>query len=104
MQLIRKVVEQKRHRLVDLGSVDHVVVVEHHDPLRLRLVITGSGEVVDQRSQGSAARSGGHRLEDSRLDVEFGVVKRGHQMGHEAGQVIVAVIEGEPADPRVPCR
>ena len=101
MQLIREMVEQEGHRLVDLGRSDHVIVVEHHDPLRPRLLFTGSGEVVDERSQGFGSRSGGHRLEDCRLDLEFGGLQGSHQVGHEAGQVVVAVIEGEPADPRV---
>jgi len=42
MKLIGKVVEQKGHRLVDLGRLDRVVVVEHHDPLLSRLAFPGS--------------------------------------------------------------
>ena len=99
MQMIRKVVEQEGHRLVDLGRSDHVVVVEHHDPLLPRLLFTGSSDVVDERGQGGGGRGGGQRLEDCRVDIEFGALQGGHQVGHEAGQVVVAVIEGEPANP-----
>ena len=101
MQLIRKVVEQEGHRLVDLGRFDRVVVVEHHDPLLLRLVLAGSSDVVDERGQGGGRRGGGQRLEDGRVDIELGALQGGHQVGHEAGQVVVAVIEGEPPDPCV---
>ena len=83
---------------MDLGSSDRVVVVEHNDPLVPRLLFTGASEVVDERGQGGGRRGGGQRLEDCRVDIEFSALQRSHQVGHEACQVVVAVIEGEPAD------
>jgi hypothetical protein len=63
VQLIRKVVDQEGHRLVDLESSDRVVVVEHHDPLLAWLVFTGSSDVVDKRGQRGGRRGAGQRLE-----------------------------------------
>ena len=101
MQMVRKMVEQKGHRLVGLGCSDGVEVVEHDDPLHPRRVFDGSRDVVDERGQGGDGRGGRQRLEDCRVDIEFGSLQGGHEVGHEAGQVVVAVIEGEPPDPGV---
>ena len=41
------------------------------------------------------------RLEDCRVDVEADALEGGHQVGQQARQVVVAVVEGEPPDPGV---
>ena len=50
----RQVVQQERHALLDVGSVDHVVVVEHeHDIVRHRAeLVEQAGE---DRSRSAAA-------------------------------------------------
>ena len=96
--MIGKVVEKESHRLVHFRCSDGVVVVEHQDPLLLRRIFTGAGDVVDERSHGDGGRGGVQGLEDCRIDVEANALEGSHQVGQEARQVVVAVVEGEPPD------
>ena len=97
-QVIGKMVEQEGHRLVHLGRVDGVVVVEHEEPPRLRSTLPGASDVVDQRGQGDLGRGGVHGLEHGGVDVEVDAPEGGHEVGEEPHQVVVAVVEGEPRD------
>ena len=96
VQVVGEVVEEEGHRLVHVRRFDGVVVVENEDPLRARRVLAGARDVVDERGQGGGGRGGVQRLENCGVDVEADASKGGHQVGQEAGQVVVAVVEGEP--------
>ena len=95
--MIGEVVEQKGDRVMHFGGFDGVIVVKHQDPVLTRRVFTGSGDVVDERGQDGRNRGGGDGFEDARVQVESNVAKGRHEVGQEARQVIVAVIEGKPA-------
>ena len=97
VQVIGKVVEEEGHRLVHLGGFDDVVVVEDEDPLLPRLAFAGARDVVDERGQGAVAR----RWAASSTAVSTSrpaLLEGSHEVGQEAAQVVVAVVEGEPRD------
>ena len=97
-QRVGKVVEQEGHRLVHLGCLDGVVVVEHQEPLRPWRLLAGAGDVVDERGQRGGHRRGAHRLDDRGVDVEADALQGCHQVRHEPRQVVVTVVQGEPRD------
>ena len=73
-----------------------MIVVEHQNPLLPRRVFTGAGDLVNEPGQDGGGRDGGQGLEDCRVDVEAAALESGHQVGHEARQIVVTVIEREP--------
>ena len=92
-----QVLHQERHRVVHLGRVDDVVVVEGQD--------RGAGEdveIVDQAAQHGLCRRGAaalHQRERLRPRSGLGRPDRGHEVRQEAPEVGVAGIERQPRDP-----
>ncbi len=91
-----KVVEQERHGLVDRRVVDEVVVVqrEHRRPGQRVEVVHQADQHVLGRQPAVGVQQGARlcaRLRDGALDG-------GHEVGEEAAQVAVALVEGEPRD------
>ena len=93
-----QVVEQKRHRVVDLRVVDHVVVVESEDS-RARESI----QVVDEAGDDVLDRQvafGVHQHQRLATHLGGGGLHGGHQMSQKRPQVGVGTVEGQPADPQ----
>ena len=90
----RQVVEQERHRVVDLAGLDQVVVVEHqHD------VAAGRAEVVEQRREHQLDRGRlrrGQELQLVRADPGRHRPQRGDHVGPEGHRVVVAGVERQP--------
>ncbi|MGD8792173.1 MAG: hypothetical protein PVF47_06435 [Anaerolineae bacterium] len=86
--------EQKGKSVVDRLGVDQVVVVEDEDDRA-----GNGGQVVDQGDEDSFRRRRLGGLEDAQRPFPHLGLDRlqGHdQVGQEAGQVIVALVQGEP--------
>ena len=91
--LRRQVLQEERHRRVDLDGLDEVVVVEHQDQvLRRRL------EVVDQRGHDDVQRHAGRLQECCRLGAQVGRggLQGGDDVGPEPHGFVVPRVEGEP--------
>ena len=90
----RQVVEQERHRVLDLAGVDQVVVVEHqHD------VAAGRAEVVEQRREHHLDRwrlRRGQQLQLVRADPGRHRPQRGDHVAPEGHRVVVAGVERQP--------
>ena len=90
----RQVVEQERHRVLDLAGVDQVVVVEHqHD------VAAGRAEVVEQRRQHHLDRGRlrrGQELQLVRADPGRHRPQRRDQVAPEGHRVVVTRVERQP--------
>jgi len=86
--LRRQAVQEERHRLVNGGVVNHVVVIErHHRGTREDV------EIVDQADQDGVCRRGSGGLQQGeRIDANLGLggLNRGHEMGQKHSQVGVA--------------
>ena len=90
----RQVVEQERHRVLDLARVDQVVVVEHqHD------VVAGRPDVVEQRGEHHLDRGRlrrGKQLQLVRADPRRRRPQRGDHVAPEGHRVVVAGVERQP--------
>jgi hypothetical protein len=92
-----QVVQQERHRLMDVGPADDVVVIERDHG--------GTGEdveIIDQADQDGVSRRAPACLEQrERLDAGLGLggLDRGHQVRQEASEVVVARVESQPRHP-----
>ena len=79
---LRQVLDEERHRLVDLGRVDHVVVVERENGLAGQRV-----EVVDEARHCRFARQ-----------IGLGRVQRHRKVTEEATHVVVGLVQRQPRD------
>ena len=95
--LRRQIVQEEPHCLVDGDLIDDVVVVErdHHR--------TGEDvEIVDQADQdGLGWRGTGGLQHGERIDASFGFgdLNRGHEVGQEQSEIVVARVESQPRHP-----
>ncbi|MGD8997907.1 MAG: hypothetical protein PVH80_07345, partial [Anaerolineae bacterium] len=105
VQAGRQVVEQEGERVVDGLGRDEVVVVEDEDDLATggfpcRLAGCRAGrDVVDEGGEDrfSRWRPGGlERGQGGLSDARLHGLQGGDEVGEEAGQVVVALVEGEP--------
>lgn len=97
----RKVVQEEGHRIVHVRRPDDVVVIEHQHPHLPRGQLPGTGDVVDQRGQRSGAGRSLQGLDESRVDAQTDTVEGRRQVIHQASQVVVRVVQGQPPNPGV---
>ena len=88
-----EVLEQERDRVVDLGRVDHVVVVEHQDD-----VLRSSLEIVDHVATTDSRDAPGRCRRASAVFAQVGGDgrERSSHVGPELLGVVVAHVEGQP--------
>jgi hypothetical protein len=83
------VFEQEEHRLLHLGRLDDVVVVEHDDHVAFELV-----QLVHDGGDHGVDRGLGHLQERGRVGADGARrTERGGEVGPEQGGVVVARVE-----------
>jgi hypothetical protein len=93
----REVVEEEAERVVAGGVGDEVVVVQHQEQLCADRV-----QVVEQRRQDQSVKVGAgapQRLQRGRPHLRLDCPQGVHQIGPQAGRVVVALVDREPGDP-----
>lgn len=97
--MVRRVLEQEGHRLVDLGRGDHVIVVEHEQPVVAGFLRSRAHELVHDCGQQRRARRRRQCLHEVGNQLEARAGERGPQIGQETRQGVVTAVQGEPRHP-----
>ena len=100
-EALGQVVHEERHRPVDVGRLDDVVVVEHEDPHLVRALVTRSGQFVDERAEQGGVGGGVQRVDDGGVEGNADGVEGRHEVRHQPREVVVGGVEGQPADTSV---